>query len=101
AEELTNGDLRRGGLVGDDEVLDVAANGCVEVDESLIDKLHDERGCPDLGDGTDLEDRVGRGLNTVRFVQDARRSPDHVAITENRHRCGGYLVFGDKVGQLF
>nr|WP_231391743.1 hypothetical protein [Arthrobacter sp. 35W] len=27
--------------------------------------------------------------------------PDHVAITENRHGRGGYLVVGDEVGQLF
>ena len=73
AEEMARGDRRGGCLVGDAEDRKVVAERRVEIEQAVVDELHDERRGPHLRDRADLEDRVRRRLDTGRRAEHAGR----------------------------
>jgi hypothetical protein len=99
AQQLANGDRRGGGLVGETEGRDVRAHRGVEVDQPFVDELHDQRRRPYLGDGADLEERVGVRRYARRLVEQAGTEIDHLAAGIHGHRRTRHLVLGQQLRQ--
>jgi hypothetical protein len=83
-KQMADRDPARGVLVGDPELRQVRAEGRVEVDRPLVDKLHHQRAGPQLGDRADLEHRLRRRSNSGAVVEDTRRMLDDVTTREHR-----------------
>ncbi len=100
AEELAGRDARGGDLVGEGELGQVGADRKVQVEQAVVDELHDERRRPDLRDGTDLEDGVGRRLDLGGGAEQAAGGVDDLAVLEDGDDGAGHLVLGDQLGEL-
>ena len=55
-------------------------DGRVQVEHAFIDKLHSHGRGPDLGDRADLEQRIGRRLDSGVLVEDAARDLNQLVI---------------------
>ena len=78
--------------VGDLELGQVLDHRLVEVEQALVDELHDQGRGPHLGDRPDLEQRVGRCLDLSADVEDAVRRVRHLAVGEDRQARAGHAV---------
>ena len=82
-QELTDGDLGRGFGIAEGELGQVGANGLVEVDEPVVDELHDQAGRPDLRDRTDLEHRIRCRLDPGVETHHARGALERLLAGHN------------------
>ena len=85
--------------VGDGEVGEVGPHGGVDVEEPLVDELHDDRGRPHLALRPDLEDRVGRRLDAGTQVGEPGRCGGHLTVVEHTDGGARDVVLLDKGGQ--
>ena len=82
------------------EVGDVGLDGRIQVEQAVVDELQDERRRPDLGDGADLEDRVGGGVDEGRRAEHAACCVDDLAVLEDGDDRAGNLVVADEAREL-
>jgi hypothetical protein len=68
-------------------------DGRVQRQQPLVDELHDHRGGPELGDGPDLEHRVGGDRDLCRGVEHAVRGQDLLPVGPDTQRSPGDVRF--------
>ena len=83
--------------VGDGEVRQVRPHGGVDVDETLVDELHEHRRRPHLALRPDLEDGVRRRLDAGAEVGEPGRGGGDVAVVEHADGGAGDVVLARRV----
>ena len=85
-QEVAHRDRTRHLRVGDPEPGQELDDRLVELEDALVDELHDERRGPDLRDRADLEDRVRGDVDTRRRAQHARADRGDLAVAQDPER---------------
>src|SRR5690606_25571103 len=96
----TRRDLRGSAFVGHAELGQVVAQGRVEVEQAVVDELHDEGGGPDLGDRSDLEHAVGSGVDVRRRAQHAGGGVDDLTVLEDGDGGAGNAPLSGESGEV-